>query len=116
MLSLVSAAAAFAADTTKYPLFDDESPTDGRVIWIANCEGCHAYGIAGSPNPLKPQDWADRARKDRETLYSHAIEGFFGPEDTMMPPRGGNDALSDTEVKAAVDYMLSLALHYQNNK
>ena len=45
-------------------------------------------------------------------LYAHAINGFFGPEDTMMPERGGNPELSDTQVRAAVDYMTALAAHY----
>ena len=45
-------------------------------------------------------------------LYSHAIEGFFGPDDTMMPARGGNPDLTDEEVKLAVDYMLALATYY----
>ncbi len=38
-------------------------------------------------------------------LYTHALDGFTGPAG-MMPPRGGNTALTDDEVKAAVDYMV----------
>ena len=42
--------------------------------------------------------------KGRADLYSSAIDGFSGYY--VMPPRGGNAALSDDELKAAVDYML----------
>ena len=40
-------------------------------------------------------------------LHEHAINGHFGPKGTMMPPRGGNDALTDDEVKSAVNYMVA---------
>ncbi|HHC74814.1 MAG TPA: hypothetical protein ENK78_07045, partial [Thiothrix sp.] len=53
-----------------------------------------------------------RVEKEKTTLYDHAINGFFGKDDTMMPARGGNDQLSDDEVKAAVDYMVALARYY----
>ena len=45
-------------------------------------------------------------------LYEHALNGFFEPVDTEMPARGGNAALSDDEVRAAVDYMVALANYY----
>ena len=45
-------------------------------------------------------------------LYDHAINGFFGPDYTMMPERGGNPDLSDEQVRLAVDYMVALAKHY----
>ena len=45
-------------------------------------------------------------------LYDHAINGFFGPQDTMMPERGGNPELSDEEIMTAVDYMMALATYY----
>ena len=35
-------------------------------------------------------------------LYEHSLKGF-----NAMPPKGGNVALSDEEVKAAVDYMVN---------
>lgn len=85
----------------------------GRTLWLDNCEGCHGYGIAGAPIPMFPEDWRERLQKPRSLLYQHAIEGFFGPDDTMMPPRGGNPELTDRQVRQAVDYMTALARYHQ---
>lgn len=98
----------------KYPEFSDELAA-GRHVWLKNCETCHAYGIAGAPNPLQPPEWADRVKIPLTILYEHAIQGFFGPTDTHMPPRGGNPELKDSEVESAVDYMLALARFYLSN-
>ena len=100
------------AENPKYIKFEGEHLEHGRSIWLGTCENCHAYGIADSPNPLKPKDWEKRLEQDASVLHTHAIEGFFGPDDAMMPPKGGNDALTDEEVKAAVDYMTTLAKYY----
>lgn len=96
----------------KFVEFDTPHLKKGRDIWLANCENCHAWGTAGAPIPMEPDAWRNRVIKERELLYDHAINGFFGPGDTMMPARGGNEALTDEEVKSAVDYMVTLAEHY----
>jgi cytochrome c5 len=101
------------ADDAAYREFTEPQLVHGRTIWIDNCEGCHGYGTAGAPIPMVASEWRDRLDKPRSTLYRHAIDGFFGPDDTMMPPRGGNDSLTDDEVRAAVDYMAALAHSYQ---
>ena len=46
--------------------------------------------------------------KGKEALYKSALGGLTGPKGTQMPPRGGNDKLTDAEVKAAVDYMMAI--------
>jgi cytochrome c5 len=84
----------------------------GRSTWLANCEGCHGYGIADAPIPMQPSEWAPRLEKGKTVLYDHAINGFFGPDDTLMPARGGNPQLTDQEVMVAVDYMTALAAYY----
>lgn len=105
-LALLASLPVQAAD---YPEFPGERLELGRSVWLGTCEGCHGYGIAGAPLATDPAQWEDRVAQGKETLYSHALEGFFGPGSTMMPARGGNDALSDEEVTAAVDYMVRLA-------
>ena len=100
------------ADEAQFIKFDDESLTKGREVWLDNCKGCHGFGIAGAPIPMNPDDWRKRVSKLRAVLYQHAIEGFFGEDDTMMPERGGNPDLSDSQVKSAVDYMVALAIYY----
>jgi len=101
-----------ADDNTKFIRFSDPSLMQGRVVWMQNCKACHAYGTAGAPIPQYPDEWRHRLTKTRIVLYQHAIEGFYGPEDTIMPARGGNPALSDGQVRQAVDYMLALASYY----
>ncbi len=99
---------AVAADEV-FPEFDDATLKQGRTIWLGTCKACHATGLADAPMVFDAEAWAPRLLKDRNTLYQHALNGFFGPMGTQMPPRGGNDALNDDEVRAAVDYMAAIA-------
>ncbi len=105
-----SCAASTAQGANDFPEFEGEGLALGRSVWLENCEGCHAYGIAGAPLAGDLEDWRPRLARGRATLYEHALEGFFGPMGTMMPPRGGNESLSDEEVRAAVDYMVRLTV------
>jgi cytochrome c5 len=63
---------------------------------------CHAAGIAGAPKTGDKAAWTARVTKGQQTLYDNAIKGI-----NLMPAKGGNPNLSDAQVKAAVDYMLS---------
>lgn len=101
------------AGDDRYKDFADEHLQYGKTIWLENCEGCHGWGVADAPIPLNYKEWQQRIAKGKQTLYQHAIEGFFGPDDSMMPERGGNLELTDDEVKAAVDYMFELALSHK---
>ena len=50
--------------------------------------------------------WAARIAQGADTLHKHAIEGYTGAAG-VMPARGGNPALSDEQVIATVDWMLT---------
>ena len=100
----------------QYLTSSDQQITQGREIWLNNCESCHGYGIADAPVPMNPEEWGFRLAKGKPVLYEHAINGFIGPDYSMMPARGGNEKLNDDEVKLAVDYMIYLAGFYINKQ
>lgn len=79
---------------------------DGKAVYEGTCIACHGSGIPGIPQFGDAAGWAPHIKKGIETLHKHAIHGFQGSSGMAMPPRGGNTALSDAEVKAAVDYMV----------
>jgi len=79
---------------------------EGEKIYKKVCALCHSSGVAGAPIPGNHGDWDARIAQGNDVLYKHAIEGFTG-EKGMMPPRGGGSSLTDDEVKAGVDYMVS---------
>lgn len=113
LLGAVLLAAPMAqAEESPFVVFEGPQLQQGRSIWMANCRNCHGDGTAGAPIPMEPEAWRPRITKARSLLYEHALHGFFGPDGTMMPERGGNPKLTDAEVKAAVDYMIALARHY----
>ncbi len=78
---------------------------DGKAIYDKVCVVCHAGAIPGIPKLGEKADWEARIAQGNDVLYDHAINGFMG-EGMPMPPRGGAE-ISDDEVKAAVDYMVT---------
>ncbi|MDO9145480.1 cytochrome c5 family protein [Rhodoferax sp.] len=80
----------------------------GKKVYGSVCALCHAAAVAGSPKPGDKADWGPRIAQGKEVLYKHAIEGFTGAKG-MMPAKGGSTTLTDDEIKAAVDHMVSLS-------
>ena len=78
----------------------------GKGVYDRACFACHAQGIAGAPKYGDAAAWEARLAKGRDTLVEHSINGFTGTTG-MMPAKGGNPTLSDEEVTAAADYMMS---------
>jgi cytochrome c5 len=78
---------------------------DGQQVYQASCVACHDAGIADAPKLGDKGQWAKRIAKGVNALYASAVNGVQGSAG-VMPPKGGNPALSDAEVKAAVDYMV----------
>ncbi len=78
----------------------------GEGIYKGACVACHGAGIAGSPKFGDKAAWAPRIAQGKPTLYEHAIKGYIGKAGAM-PAKGGNSALADADVKAAVDYMVA---------
>lgn len=81
---------------------------DGKAIYSQSCGVCHGTGVAGAPKFGDKAAWAPRIAQGSATLHDHALTGYVGKAG-MMPAKGGNTALADADVKAAVDYMVSQA-------
>jgi cytochrome c5 len=79
----------------------------GKTTYGGICVACHGSGLPGIPQVGDTAAWAPRIEQGNDTLYEHAINGYTGSSGMPMPAKGGNPALSDDDVKAAVDYMVS---------
>ncbi|HEY0846920.1 MAG TPA: c-type cytochrome, partial [Noviherbaspirillum sp.] len=75
---------------------------NGKAIYDASCVACHSTGAAGAPKLGDAAAWAPRVKAGAPALYTSAIKGKGA-----MPAKGGNPKLSDADVRAAVNYMIS---------
>jgi cytochrome c5 len=80
----------------------DAGPKSGDEVYSTACAACHASGVLSAPKFGSVEDWAPRIAKGADTLYTNAINGI-----NAMPAKGGNSALSDDEVIAAVEHMIA---------
>ena len=99
-----TAAAPAAAPAAAAAAPAKDAAAKGKAVFEATCMACHGTGVAGAPKAGDKTAWAPRIKTGMEALYTSALKGK-----NAMPPRGGNMSLADADVKAAVDYLVSLA-------
>lgn len=80
-----------------------DSP-NGKAVYDKNCMACHSTGAAGAPKLGDVAAWSARVATGLPALLVSAAKGKG-----VMPPRGGNAALTDAELKAVVSYMVAQA-------
>ena len=81
------------------------APREGHAIVDKNCKVCHSIGLANAPKleASAKADWEARLLAGGyDALVTSAINGKGG-----MPPRGGDPTLTDDEISAAIQDMLS---------
>jgi cytochrome c5 len=76
----------------------------GEALYKQLCSACHLAGVNGAPKFGDKAAWAPRIAQGIQVLYASALHGK-----NAMPAKGGNPALADADVKAAVDYMVGAA-------
>ncbi len=80
----------------------EQKPTLGEVTYQETCVNCHALGINGAPILGNKKMWGKRLPQGLPTLVEHASNGYG-----LMPAKGGNEALTEKEIQAAIEYMIA---------
>lgn len=75
---------------------------DGKAVYSQTCIACHQVSVAGSPKLGDQAAWAPRIKQGMDVLVQSALKGKGA-----MPPKGGNAALTEAQVRAAVEFMVS---------
>jgi len=75
---------------------------NGKPLYDKVCAVCHAAAVAGAPKPGDKAAWAPRLPQGMDALVQSVVKGKGA-----MPPKAGNPALTDAEIRAAVDFMVS---------
>jgi len=74
---------------------------NGPEVYGGLCKTCHDAGVADAPIPGTEQMAARETERGLDGLVQNAVNGL-----NAMPPRGGNPALTDEQIQAAVEFML----------
>jgi cytochrome c5 len=82
---------------------EDLAVNVGAELYNKQCMACHANGLLNAPKYGDAAAWAPRIAKGKETLYTHAANGFNQMNAQV------NAEVSEEQVHAAVDYMVAAA-------
>ena len=75
---------------------------EGKAVYDKVCFACHQQSVAGSPKLGDKEAWAPRIKTGTGAMVQSVIKGKGA-----MPPKAGNPSLSDAEIRAAVEFMVS---------
>ncbi len=89
-------------DLPKKEASADNANAKGEEIYKSTCAVCHDSGAADAPILGAKADWENRLKAGEDTILKNAINGKGA-----MPPKGGKSSLSDEDMKAVVEFMLS---------
>lgn len=76
-------------------------PLSGEEVYQQYCSVCHAMGVAGAPLLGDDAAWKPRVAKGMDVLLKHVVEGY-----NAMPAKGTCMACTESELEAAIEYML----------
>ena len=84
-------------------------PVDGKKVYDGACVACHGAGIAGAPKLGDKAAWAPRVAQGAAALYDARDQRLPGQGRRHAAEGRRDAALSDAQVKAAVDAMVAAA-------
>ncbi|VAW95113.1 Sulfur oxidation protein SoxX [hydrothermal vent metagenome] len=117
MIAAASAVAVLIGSMTMIPiqsaLADEDQVKAGKKIAEnrkkGNCFGCHAYKGVDMPGNIGPPLVAMKARfPDKKKLYDQIWDATNANPNSIMPPFGKHEILSDKEIKALTEWAYTL--------
>ncbi|WP_227671404.1 c-type cytochrome [Psychrobacter sp. 72-O-c] len=103
MPAATDTAGAAPAETTVAAVPEDLAVNVGAQLYNKQCVACHQNGLLNAPKYGDAAAWAPRIAKGKETLYTHAANGFNQMNAQV------NAEVTEEQVHAAVDYMVAAA-------
>lgn len=86
----------------------------GEQLFVATCSACHGVGgigIQGLGKPLTTSEFVGQ-KSDEELLNfiktGRPVDDPLNTTGVLMPPKGGNPALTDEEIKDIIAYIRSI--------
>ena len=76
---------------------------DGRRAYENHCKQCHESEATRAPTTRQESDWTERSKLWEAVLFEHAEKGYL-----EMPAKGGAEGMSEYEVEAAAEYMVTV--------
>jgi cytochrome c5 len=73
----------------------------GQEVYNKVCAACHAVGVLNAPKVGVKDQWEPRFAQGLGVLVTHAVTGI-----RAMPAKGGNPALTETNIQESIAYML----------
>jgi cytochrome c5 len=77
---------------------------DGKAVYDKSCGSCHNKGLMGAPKLGDKDKWAPLIKNGQAALDDAVMKGKG-----KMKPKGGNDALTADDIKAANEYIAKQA-------
>jgi cytochrome c5 len=93
---------AFAAPLAQEEAGAQAVERSGKQVVEMGCITCHGTGVHGAPKVGDPVAWIKLASRGLSNLTQSALKGI-----RQMPPHGANMALTDTEIKRGITYMVN---------
>jgi len=84
------------------PVTEENKVSKAETLYNESCKLCHATDKMGAPAITDADAWHEVTAKGMDEVLHNAINGIGG-----MPPKGGNEDLTPSEVKLIVEFMVN---------
>ncbi len=114
LILLISVSACDDSSQAAPPSTQAGTSAQGEQLFVVNCSACHGVGgigVAGLGKPLTTSEFISQ-KSDEELLNfiktGRPADDPLNTTGVLMPPKGGNPALTDEEIREIIIYLRSI--------